>query len=93
MKLPKLAIENHQFTLMIFLLLLIMGIYSFFTMPRTEDPPLQLPGASIIIVYPGANPTDREELIVSPVEEALNELDDIKKMERTWNVTGLPTKP
>ncbi len=83
MKLPKLAIENHQFTIILFLLLLIMGIYSFFTMPRTEDPPLQLPGASIIIIYPGANPTDIEELIASPIEEVLNELDDIKKMETT----------
>jgi len=83
MQLPKLAIENYQFTIVIFLLLLIMGIYSFLTMPRTEDPPLQLPGASIIVVYPGANPTDIEELIVTPIEEALNELDDIKKIETT----------
>ncbi len=83
MNLPKLAIENHQFTIILFLWLLMMGIYSFFTMPRTEDPPLQLPGASIIIIYPGANPTDIEELIVSPIEDALNELDDIKKMETT----------
>ena len=83
MQLPKLAIENYQFTIVIFLLLLIMGIYSFLTMPRTEDPPLQLPGASIIVVYPGANPADIEELIVTPIEEALNELDDIKKIETT----------
>ncbi len=83
MQLPKLAIENNQFTIVIFLLLFIMGIYSFFTMPRTEDPPLQLPGASIIVVYPGANPADIEELIVTPVETALNELDDIKTIETT----------
>jgi len=83
MQLPRIAIDNYQFTTIIFLLLLLMGIYSFFTMPRTEDPPLQLPGASIIFVFPGANPSDMEELIVTPVEEALNELDDIKKIETT----------
>ncbi|MBS0000040.1 MAG: efflux RND transporter permease subunit [Cyclobacteriaceae bacterium] len=83
MNLPRITIENYQFTIVLFFLLLIMGIYSFFTMPRTEDPPLQLPGASIIVVYPGANPADIEELIVTPIEEALNELDDIKKMEST----------
>jgi multidrug efflux pump subunit AcrB len=83
MQLPKLAIDNYQFTIIIFLLLLMLGLYSFFTMPRTEDPPLQLPGASIIIVYPGASPADIEELIVTPIEESLNELDDIKKIETT----------
>jgi multidrug efflux pump subunit AcrB len=83
MNLPGFSIKNYQFTLVFFLLLLITGIYAFMTMPRTEDPPLQLPGASIIVVYPGASPADIEELIVTPIEEALNELDDIKKMEST----------
>lgn len=83
MKLPRLAIDNHQFTLVIFLLLVIMGISSFLTMPRTEDPPVQIPGASIFIIYPGANPNDLEKLIVQPVEEALNELEEIKKIQST----------
>lgn len=83
MKLPKIAIDNYQFTLVIFLLLVLLGLDSFLTMPRTEDPPLQLPGASIITIYPGTNPMDMEELVVTPIEEALNELDDIKKIEAT----------
>ena len=83
MKLPKLAIDNYQFTLVIFLLLVIMGINSYFSMPRTEDPPVQIPGASIFVIYPGANPNDLEKLIVQPVEEALNELEEIKKIQST----------
>jgi multidrug efflux pump subunit AcrB len=83
MNLPRLASDNHHFMLIIFLLLCVMGINAFFTMPRSEDPPLTLPGASIIIVYPGANPADLEELIVEPVEEAINELEDIKRIETT----------
>ena len=78
MKLPKLSIDNHEFTLMIFILLAIMGINSLFNMPRTEDPPLDLPGASVIVIYPGGNTADLEELIAVPLEEALNELEDIK---------------
>ncbi len=80
MKLPKLAIDNHQFTIVVFALLLTMGISSFLTMPRTEDPPMNIPGASVIVVYPGSNPVDLEELVVDPIEEAINELDDIKVM-------------
>jgi len=81
MKIPGLAIKNYQFTLTAFSLLLIIGISSFLTMPRSEDPPLDIPGASVIIIYPGSNPVDLEQLIASPLEEALNELDDIKRME------------
>jgi len=83
MRLPKIAIDNYQFTLVMTVLLLLVGITSFLTMPRTEDPPMQLPGASIILVYPGGNPMDLEELIATPIEESLNELDDIKRMETT----------
>ncbi len=81
MKIIRHAIDNYQFTLTAFLLLMILGISSFFSMPRSEDPPMQVPGASIIIIYPGSDPIDLEQLVTNPVEEALNELDDIKRME------------
>jgi len=81
MNLPRLSIQNYQFTLVVFAGLIMMGIISFFTMPRTEDPPLNLPGASVFVVYPGASPADLEELVVNPIEEALNELNDIKRVE------------
>ena len=83
MKLPEIAIRNSQFTLMIFIILLIMGVSSFLTMPRTEDPPMDIPGASVIAIYPGGNPTDLEELILNPIEKAVNELDDIKVITST----------
>jgi multidrug efflux pump subunit AcrB len=81
MKIIRHAIDNYQFTLTAFLLLMIVGISSFFSMPKSEDPPMQVPGASIIIIYPGSDPIDLEQLVADPVEEAINELDDIKRME------------
>ncbi len=80
MKLPKLAIENHQFTNVIILLLILYGVSSFMTMPRSEDPQVSPPGSSIFVVYPGANPRDIEQLIVDPIEKVINELDDIYKL-------------
>lgn len=80
MKLPKYAISNYQFTIIVFLLLLVMGITSFLSMPRTEDPPIQVPGGSVIVIYPGTNPVDLEQLVADPIEEAINELEDIKKL-------------
>ncbi|MCA9744221.1 efflux RND transporter permease subunit [candidate division KSB1 bacterium] len=80
MRLPRLAIENFQFTLIFFVLLTLTGFMSLFTMPRSEDPQVANPGASVVVVYPGTNPEDMERLVVSPIEDALNELDDIKKL-------------
>ena len=83
MKLPKYAIDNYQFTIMIFILLVIAGLTSYFTMPRTENPIIFMPGASVVVIYPGANPNDLEQLIAIPIEEAINELEDIKNLETT----------
>jgi multidrug efflux pump subunit AcrB len=83
MKIPKMAIENHQFTLVMICLLVLAGIVSLFTMPRSEDPPVSPAGSSVIAVYPGANPADIEQLIVEPIESALNALDDIRYLTST----------
>lgn len=83
MNLPRFSIDNYQFTLLVFILLIVAGINSFITMPRTEDPPVSIPGASVYVVYPGASPTDLEELVATPLEDAINELDDIKKIQTT----------
>ena len=90
MKIPKLAIENHQFTIIMTILLVIFGISSFLTMPRSEDPQVTPSGSSVIVIYPGANPTDLEQLIVDPIEEVVNELDDIKKID-SFMEDGLAT--
>ncbi len=88
MKLPKLAIENHQFTLTFIALLVLFGTVSFFTMPRSEDPQVTPAGSSIIVLYPGANPADMEELILEPLEESINELEDIKYI-KSYSGDGL----
>ena len=78
MKLPVLAINNHRFTLIIMLLLVALGVVSLTSMPRSEDPQFEFPAVLVRVVYPGTNPLDMENLIVDPIEEAVNELDDIK---------------
>jgi multidrug efflux pump subunit AcrB len=76
MKLPRLAIENHQFTLVIIAVLVLSGVVSFFTMPRSEDPLVYPAGTSVVVIYPGASPVDLEQLVVDPIEKVLNELED-----------------
>ncbi len=81
MKLPNLAIKNAQFTLTIVLLLVLVGIVSYFNMPRSEDPQFDIPITLIEVVYPGASPTDIETLVVDPLEEEFADIDNIKKVE------------
>ncbi len=79
MKFTKIALDNFQFTTVMFAMLVILGVVSFLTMPRSEDPQVSPAGSSIVVVYPGASPEDLETLVVDPLEEAINELDDIYK--------------
>jgi multidrug efflux pump subunit AcrB len=80
MKLAELAVKNPQFTLVVFALLAALGVNSFMTIPRSEDPQFPIPGFVVVAVYPGAAPIDVEELVANPIEESLDSLDDIKKM-------------
>jgi len=75
------AVKRWQFTLVVFALLVATGITVLNTIPRQEDPSLTFPGSIIVVTYPGADPEDIEQLVVEPIEEALNGLDDVKQME------------
>ncbi|MEL6592591.1 MAG: efflux RND transporter permease subunit, partial [Bacteroidota bacterium] len=77
MRLPELSVRFAPFTIVISVALLVMGLSAFFALPRKEDPIILVPGAVVYVVYPGAQPADIEELVVDPIEEAVNELEDI----------------
>jgi multidrug efflux pump subunit AcrB len=43
-------------------------------MPRTENPEINIPGASVILIYPGTSSFDLAQLVATPVEDVLNEI-------------------
>ena len=75
------AVRRWQFTLVMFALLIALGLASFFNIARSEDPSFPFPAADISIVWPGANPADIERLIVKPIEDAVNTLENVKKIQ------------
>ena len=85
MKITRSSIDNYQFSIVVVVILLIAGIFSYITMPRTENPEIDIPGASVGLIYPGTSPVDLEQLVATPVEDALNEIDDIKQINTTIN--------
>ncbi|HAI74749.1 MAG TPA: multidrug transporter AcrB, partial [Microscillaceae bacterium] len=80
MKFAAFFVKNYQFTLIVFLMVLMLGVNSLLNMPRGEDPPFNAPIFVIVAIYPGTSPQDMEELVADPIEERLYELEDIKKI-------------
>lgn len=85
MKISDYAVKNYQFTLVIFIMTIVVGITTLLNMPRSEDPEIKAPQFSVIIVYPGTSPQDMEELIVKPIEKKVSELEDIKRIKTNIN--------
>ena len=80
MGITSLVLKHHKFATIIFLLLFVVGMNSFLNMPRTENPQITVPAATVFAIYPGANPVDLEQLIAQPIEDAISELEDIKRV-------------
>jgi len=80
MKISNYAVKNYQFTLTMFLMVVVVGVVTIMTMPRAEDPDMNAPQFPIIAVYPGTSPEDMEELVVKPVEKRLYELENVRKI-------------
>ncbi len=80
MKIAEFSVKNYQFTIIVFLMIVVLGISSLLTMPKAEDPVLKATFNSIVVVYPGTSPEDIEKLVIDPIEERVNSLDDIKNI-------------
>lgn len=52
MKISDYAVKNYQFTLVIFLMIIALGVTTILNMPRSEDPELNAPQFPIVVVYP-----------------------------------------
>ena len=82
------SVRRWQFTLVLFGLLIAVGVNAYLNIPRSEDPEFHAPVPTVVVVYPGADPKDIESLVVDPIEDAVNELDDIKRM-RSRSMDGV----
>ena len=80
MNIPALSIKNAQITALLAVLLLALGVNAFLSMPQLEDPVVDIPTVVAVNIYPGANPGDIESQVIDPIEEAINELDDIESI-------------
>lgn len=83
MKLTEFFVRHRPFSLVLTFALLAVGVLSFRQIPRAEDPSLRIPVLRVIAVQPGSSPTDLERLVARPLEDAVKELDDVRKLQTT----------
>ncbi len=76
-------VRRWQFTLVAFLLLALLGLNALSSIPRAEDPHFPVPIMVVRAVLPGASPTEMEQLVAKPIEDAINGLDDVKTVRST----------
>ena len=80
MRISNYAVKNYQFTLIMFVMVIVLGVTTIMDMPRAEDPDMNAPQYPIIIVYPGTSPSDMEELVINPIEKRIYGLENIKRI-------------
>ncbi len=80
MDLIEFSVKRYQFTIVVFLMLVALGVSSLVAIPKAEDPTFPYPNFTVVAVYPGSSPADIEKLIVDPVESKLKALDDVKTL-------------
>lgn len=72
-------IRNFRFTYLIMAAIVALGAFSVFSLPREADPEIKIPFGVVTAFYPGASPTDVEELLTDKLEEKIKNLDNLRR--------------
>lgn len=67
----------------VMVLIVAIGVLTYFKMPKLEDPAVSVKQASVVILYPGADTKRVEKDVVTVLEEQLRALPDVKKISST----------
>jgi len=77
------AIENKTTIYVLMILILILGISAYFTMPRENFPEIKETKIYINSIYPGNTAEDIEKLITNPLEDRLKTVSNVTEISST----------
>ncbi|MFO8111332.1 MAG: efflux RND transporter permease subunit [Desulfosalsimonadaceae bacterium] len=77
------CIRRPVFTIVIFLVVAIFGVYGYQQMPVQENPDVEFPYVSVSVILPGAAPEIIEQEIVEPLESEINAIEGIRVLMST----------
>ncbi|MGL4936233.1 efflux RND transporter permease subunit [Shewanella sp.] len=71
------AFQNSAITPLLALLGLLLGIFAILVTPKEEEPQIDVTFADVFIPFPGATPTEVENLVTLPAEQVISEIKGI----------------
>ena len=71
-------LTNHPLVNILFVVVVLMGLMSYMTMPREQDPEINFNWVNINTVLAGASTEDVEKLVTSPLEDAIRNVQDVR---------------
>lgn len=74
------AIDNRTSIFIITVIITLAGIMSYNSLPKEQFPDVTVPQIFVTTIYPGASPTDMEQLVTKPIEKQLKGLSGVKKV-------------
>ncbi len=77
------SVKRPVTTILIFVALIVIGLYSLTQLPIDLYPEIELPFIGVVTTYPGASASDIETNVTRPVEDALNSVNNLKEITST----------
>ncbi len=77
----KWAFDNNRLVSFLVLVLLLGGAYSYYIMPKLEDPEIRVRQALVVGIYPGASAYQVELEMVDPLEKSIRQMKNIHHVE------------
>ena len=81
--LTTLALKNRTTVIVLTILVVILGVTTYITMPKESYPEIKQPIVYIGTSHPGNSPVDMENLITRPIEKELNTISDVVEIKST----------
>ena len=80
MKITEISVRRTTIPVVLFAILIIGGIYSYFGLSKELTPNMDMPINTITTVYPGASPSEVESSVTKPIEDAVSAIAGIKNV-------------
>jgi len=74
----KSLLTNHPLVNILFVVVLMMGLLGYVSMPREQDPEINFNWVIVRTILPGASAEDVEQLVTGPLEDAIRNVQDIR---------------
>ncbi len=84
------SLKNRITVVLIFILLVILGVGAYNSLPKESYPEVEQSTVFIGTPYPGNSPSDIENLITRPIEKEINTISEIKEI-RSNSIQGFST--